>query len=263
MSVVAGQLQGASVWDAKVRLIGDGGDKALIDYLPVEVLASCSPTMKDQLSNFLQHLHDRNQLRPLGSLSQAECHELFSSLALDYLNLGCLGAMVVTVGDITKLEVDAIVNSANRSLLGGGGLNGAIHAAAGPGLLYECSTLSGCDAGDAKITGGHHLLAAHVIHTVGPVWSGGTANEDRVLARCYRRSLEVAEEHALRTVAFPGISTGAFGFPAKRAARIAIRTVSNFLDASSRIREVVFCCLTEKSADVHRDALAELERHEH
>ncbi|MDE0126010.1 MAG: O-acetyl-ADP-ribose deacetylase [Bryobacterales bacterium] len=163
--------------------------------------------------------------------------------------------MVVVVGDITKLAVDAIVNAANRSLLGGGGVDGAIHSAAGPGLLDECRTLGGCETGDAKITRGYGLPAAHVIHTVGPIWSGGDADEDRLLARCYRRSLEVAVENDLRSVAFPAISTGVYGFPVERAARIAVRTVASFLSASPGITEVTFCCFSEQSAEAHQAAM--------
>ena len=163
--------------------------------------------------------------------------------------------MVALVGDITKLEVDAIVNSANRSLVDGSGVNGAIHAAAGPGLLSECQSLNGCHTGDAKITGGHLLPAAHVIHTVGPVWSGGAMDEDRLLAQCYRRCLEVAVENELQTIAFPAISIGAFGFPVERAADIAVRTVSSFLSTSPGIEEVVFCCFSEQSAKVYQAEL--------
>ena len=163
--------------------------------------------------------------------------------------------MTVVEGDITTLEVDAIVNAANNALLGGGGVDGAIHRAAGPDLLDECRKLAGCETGDAKITAGYRLPAAHVIHTVGPVWQGGGADEDRLLESCYRRSLEVAVASGLRSVAFPAISTGVYGFPARRAAKIAVETVASFLAAEPSISRVVFCCFGEESSGLHREVL--------
>jgi O-acetyl-ADP-ribose deacetylase (regulator of RNase III) len=148
----------------------------------------------------------------------------------------------VVEGDITELAIDAIVNAANSSLLGGGGVDGAIHDAAGPGLLEECRTLGGCPVGEARITRGYDLPAKYVIHTVGPVWRGGRHREDDDLAACYRNSLALAVKHGLRTVGFPAISTGAYGFPPDRAAKIAVREVREFLAREHSIERVVFVC---------------------
>ena len=159
--------------------------------------------------------------------------------------------------DITTLDVDAIVNAANKWLLGGGGVDGAIHRAAGPGLLHECRGLGGCDAGDAKITGGYLLPARYVIHTVGPVWHGGDVGEPELLASCYRRCLELAERHQLATIAFPSISTGIYGYPIELAAPIAVSTVRASLPAAPAVKDVIFCCFSQDDLEVYRNALLE------
>jgi O-acetyl-ADP-ribose deacetylase len=165
----------------------------------------------------------------------------------------------IVVADITTLDVHAIVNAANRSLLGGGGVDGAIHRAAGPQLLAECETLGGCDTGSAKITRGYALKARHVIHAVGPVWSGGGSDEEALLASCYRTALDLAAAHALSSIAYPAISTGIYRFPADLAARIAVGTVASEIAARPRgIARVVFCCYAPDSAQHHKDAFAEL-----
>jgi len=162
----------------------------------------------------------------------------------------------IAEGDITTLDVDAIVNAANKTLLGGGGVDGAIHRAAGPELRAACARLGGCETGEAKITPGFRLPARYVIHTVGPVWSGGARDEDRLLARCYANSLGLALGHGLTSIAFPAISTGAYGFPAPRAAGIAIAAVLDLLPTAPYLQRVVFCCFDRESRDHHESALA-------
>lgn len=162
----------------------------------------------------------------------------------------------VVVGDITRLALDAIVNAANSSLLGGGGVDGAIHRAAGPELLAFCRTLGGCATGAAKMSPGFHLPARHVIHTVGPVWCGGAAGEDAQLASCYREALALAAGAGLAAVAFPAISTGVYGFPPERAAPLAVAQVLTHLEGATSLTRVVFCCFSTPSAELHHDALA-------
>lgn len=166
--------------------------------------------------------------------------------------------MAVAEGDITALEVDAIVNAANEPLLGGGGVDGAIHRAAGPELLAECRTLNGCPTGQARITGGYRLAAKHVIHTVGPIWDGGGRGEDDFLASCYRGSLTLAAAHGVGSLAFPAISTGVYRFPPDRAAGIAVATVADGLRGHADIRRVIFCCFGDEATAVYRKALTAL-----
>jgi O-acetyl-ADP-ribose deacetylase (regulator of RNase III) len=160
----------------------------------------------------------------------------------------------ILVGDITKLAVEAIVNAANTSLLGGGGVDGAIHRAAGRELLKECETLGGCPTGEARITKGYNLPAKHVIHAVGPVWHGGKSHEDELLAGCYRNALALARAHKLRSIAFPAISTGVYRFPVDRAANIAVGTVMEGVRAGDAVGRVIFCCFSEDSAKHHAGA---------
>ena len=158
--------------------------------------------------------------------------------------------------DITTLEVDGIVNAANNSLLGGGGVDGAIHRAAGPELLEECRTLNGCATGDAKITRGYSLPARYVIHTVGPVWQGGDSNEEELLANCYQRCLALARQYELRTLALPAISTGVYGFPKKQAAIIAVREVKKALESSPELNKIQLVCFNRETREAYEEALA-------
>jgi O-acetyl-ADP-ribose deacetylase len=157
----------------------------------------------------------------------------------------------VVPGDITKLQVDAIVNAANNTLLGGGGVDGAIHRAAGPALLDECRTLNGCATGEAKITGGYNLPAKWIIHTVGPVWQGGSQNEENILAECYQSCLKLAQERGIKSIAFPSISTGIYGFPVEKASIIAVREVRAFLGKNSTLEKVIFVCFDRKTYDCY------------
>lgn len=161
----------------------------------------------------------------------------------------------VEQGDITRLDVDAVVNAANETLLGGGGVDGAIHTAAGPELMEHCRRLGGCPTGEARITPGYRMAARHIVHTVGPVWRGGMANEDALLAACYRNSLAVAAENGARSIAFPAISTGVYGFPSDRAAKSAVTTVTESLETLGFFDELVFCCFDAATTALYQAEL--------
>ena len=171
---------------------------------------------------------------------------------------GIMTQIEVVQGDITQLKVDAIVNAANSSLLGGGGVDGAIHRAAGRELLEECRQLGGCETGEAKITKGYNLPAKWVIHTVGPVWEGGNYGEDELLASCYRQSLALAEEYKIESIAFPAISTGVYRFPIERASKIAVSEVNKFLESDRSIKRVIFVCFGQSTYDCYLQMMQEI-----
>jgi O-acetyl-ADP-ribose deacetylase len=174
--------------------------------------------------------------------------------SLNFMGGICTGTITIVKGDITQQRVDAIVNAANASLLGGGGVDGAIHRAAGPGLLAECQKLNGCPPGQAKITGGYNLAAKWVIHTVGPVWQGGDNGEGETLARCYRSCLELAKYYSVKTIAFPSISTGAYRFPVEKASRIAFREIGRCLERITSIQDVIIVCFNQSAYECYLEA---------
>ena len=166
----------------------------------------------------------------------------------------------IIIGDITTMKVDAIVNAANNSLLGGGGVDGAIHEAAGQELLVECRTLNGCETGQAKITKGYNLQAKYIIHTVGSIWNGGDNNERELLANCYKNSLRLASEKSIKTIAFPSISTGVYGFPIEEASKIALKEITRFLANYSKLEKVIIVCFNKFTYDVYNQTLMEMNK---
>lgn len=166
-----------------------------------------------------------------------------------------MGKIELALGDITQLKVDAIVNAANTTLLGGGGVDGAIHRAAGPELLVECRGIGGCPKGEARITKAYRLPAKYVIHTVGPVWCGGKTNEEELLRNCYRNSMKLADENGIKTIGFPSISTGAYGFPIERAARIALQVIHESLQRMKSLEKVIFMCFSQTDYDVYEKSM--------
>ena len=221
---------------------------------------SAKSTLFEKICSFICRaiLENSFHFYVLSALFSPPCWDIIGALGDGAMTDDIRSRIVVKQGDITKEDTDAIVNAANSSLLGGGGVDGAIHRAAGPELVKECATLGGCAPGNAKTTKGYRLPAKFVIHTVGPVWHGGTHGEEETLASAYRNSLSEAVRAGAKTVAFPAISTGVYHFPAELAAKIAVATVADFLSSHSAITEVRLVCFSAESARLHEEALKKL-----